>query len=176
MPGRRREGLLKIHWWDRIQREHPGAAEFLLFNVLSNCATAVNFLVMYLGNTFFFRAYETIPFQFLIFDYTEPLASTRGFCGFLSFFTANAAAQAVNFLVQKKLVFRSRASSRKAVPRYILLACFLVLVSSALPAQSQTFFMAHGMSRNFAPWAAQLLNLVIQVGVSYPAMKFWIMK
>lgn len=166
---------MKISWWDQFQKEHPGAAQFVWFNLLSNCATLVNFAVMYLGNTFFFRAYETVPFQFFIFHYTEPLESTRGLCGFLSFFSANAAAQTVNFFVQKNLVFRSRASFRKAVPRYVLLACFLVIVSSALPAESQTFFMHLGMSRQLAPWAAQLLNVVIQVGVSYPAMKFWIM-
>ena len=111
---------------------HPTLWEFILFNLLSNCATIVNFLVMWLCTGLLFTPLRTLPFRFLFFDYTD-VANDLGLCGFLSFLAATAAAQAVNFFVQKNLVFRSNAQFRRAVPKYILLAVVLVLLSAALP-------------------------------------------
>ena len=95
--------------------------------------------------------------------------------GFLSFLVATAAAQTVNFFVQKNLVFKSNAAFEKAVPKYIVLAVVLVLVSAALPAYSQSFFVNIGISEALAPTLANVLNILVQVVLSYPTMKFWIM-
>ena len=99
-----------------------------------------------------------------------------GLCGFLSFLAATAAAQTVNFFVQKYWVFQSNAAFQKAVPRYILLAVVLVVVSSALPAYSQELFIRIGIPEGLAPTLANILNILLQVVISYPAMKFFIMK
>ena len=93
----------------------------------------------------------------------------------LSFLVATAAAQTVNFFVQKNLVFKSNAAFEKAVPKYIVLAVVLVLVSAALPAYSQSFFVNIGISEALAPTLANVLNILVQVVLSYPTMKFWIM-
>lgn len=154
--------------------EHPGLWEFLLFNILSNCATVTNFAVMWLCTGFLFRSLADRPFQFLIFRYTN-VESDLGLCGFLSFLVATALAQTVNFFVQKNLVFKSNAAFRRAVPRYVVLAAVLVLLSAALPAYSQDFFVTLGVPQNLAPTLATIVNIVVQVAVSYPAMKFWIM-
>lgn len=154
--------------------EHPNLWEFLLFNLLSNCATVTNFAVMWICTGFLFKAWNQIPFSFLIFQYTN-VERDLGLCGFLSFLTATALAQTVNFFVQKHLVFRSNAAFAKAVPRYILLAVFLVLVSAALPAYSQSVLMKIGVWTNWVPTLANGINIAVQVAVSYPAMKFWIM-
>lgn len=155
-------------------KEHPTAWEFILFNLLSNCATVTNFLVMWICTGFVFRAFSAQPFQFLIFHYTN-VESDLGLCGFLSFLVATAFAQMVNFFVQKNLVFRSNAAFGKAVPKYILLAVILVLVSAALPAYSQAFFVNAGILQGMAPTLANVVNIVVQVVISYPAMKFWVM-
>ena len=97
-------------------------------------------------------------------------------CGFLSFLTATAAAQTVNFFVQKKLVFKSDANFQKAVPKYVVLAVALVLISAALPAYSQQLLVRVGISQALAPTIANIINIVVQVVISYPTMKFWIMK
>lgn len=154
--------------------EHPTLWEFILFNLLSNCATVTNFIVMWLCTGFVFRRLADRPFQFLIFHYTN-VESDLGLCGFLSFLTATALAQTVNFFVQKNLVFKSNAAFGKAVPRYILLAVILVVVSAALPAYSQALFVNLGVSRTFAPTLATIVNIIVQVAISYPAMKFWVM-
>lgn len=153
---------------------HPSLWEFLLFNILSNVATAVNFIVMWLGTGFLFSSWNRIPFQFLMFRYTD-VENDLGLCGFLSFLTATAMAQTVNFFVQKNFVFRSNAAFSRAVPQYMLLAVVLIIVSAALPAYSQSFFRGVGFPQSIVPTLANIVNIVVQVGLSYPAMKFWIM-
>lgn len=88
------------------------------FPLLSNCATIVNFLTMWLCTGILFAPLRGQPFQFLFFDYTH-VENDLGLCGFLSFLVATTAAQAVNFFVQKNLVFRSNAQFRQALPKYI---------------------------------------------------------
>ena len=97
-------------------KAHPNLWEFLLFNLLSNCATIVNFAVMWLCTSFVFRPLQARPFQWFLFQYTTE--ESLGLCGFLSFLTATAAAQTVNVFVQKKLVFKSDARFAQAAPKY----------------------------------------------------------
>ena len=153
---------------------HPNLWEFILFNLLSNCATITNFLVMWFCTGLLFTPLSEQPFRFLFFDYTH-VESDLGLCGFLSFLLATACAQTVNFFVQKNLVFRSNAQFRRAVPKYILLAVVLVLISAALPAHSQALFFELGISPVLVPTLANLVNVAVQVILSYPTMKFWIM-
>lgn len=152
---------------------HPDIWEFILFNILSNCATITNFAVMWLGTGFIFKGLKEIPFYFFVFDYTS--AGSLMLCGFLSFLIATAAAQTVNFFVQKYFVFKSNAAFASAVPKYILLAVVLVIISAALPAYSQQLFIHIGIPAGLAPTLANVLNILVQVVLSYPTMKFWIM-
>ena len=153
--------------------EHPTLWEFIKFNILSNCATVTNFVVMWICTGFVFKAFSNQPFQFFIFNYTT--AESLMLCGFLSFLVATAAAQTVNFFVQKNWVFKSNAQFAQAVPKYILLAVVLVIISAALPAYSQALFISIGVPAGIAPTLANIVNIVVQVVISYPAMKFWIM-
>lgn len=153
--------------------EHPNIWEFILFNLLSNCATLVNFAVMWLCTGFVFTGLKSTPFQWLFFQYTT--GESLGLCGFLSFLTATAAAQTVNFFVQKDLVFKSDAQFAQSVPKYALLAVLLVTISAALPAYSQKMFASWGLPHALLPTLANVLNILVQVALSYPAMKFWIM-
>ena len=153
--------------------KHPDLWEFILFNILSNCATVTNFIVMWLCTGFVFTAFKNQPFQFFIFNYTTP--ESLMLCCFLRFLVATAAAQTVNFFVQKNLVFKSNAQFSKAVPKYILLAVILVIVSAALPAYSQALFIHLGVPAGLAPTLANIVNILVQVILSYPTMKFWIM-
>ena len=161
-------------WIRNWINEHPAVWEFILFNVLSNVATIVNFIAMWICTGFLFVSLENIPFQFFVFHYTQ-VESDLGLGGFLSFLVATAAAQAVNFYVQKNFVFRSNAAFARAVPRYVCLAVVLVIVSAALPAYSQAFFKSLGLPQALIPTLANGVNIVVQVVLSYPAMKFWIM-
>lgn len=154
-------------------KEHPDLWEFILFNILSNCATVTNFVVMWICTGFVFKGLKDISFHFFIFDYTS--AGSLMLCGFLSFLIATAAAQTVNFFVQKNLVFKSNAAFATAVPKYILLAVVLVIISAALPAYSQQLLIQIGTPTGLAPTLANVINILVQVVISYPMMKFWIM-
>lgn len=153
--------------------EHPTLWEFIKFNVLSNCATVTNFIVMWICTGFIFKGFSGWPFRFFIFNYTTP--ESLMLCGFLSFLVATAAAQTVNFFVQKNLVFKSNADFGKAVPKFILLAVVLVILSAALPAYSQALFINLGVPAGVAPTLANIVNILMQVVISYPTMKFWVM-
>lgn len=153
--------------------EHPNLWEFIKFNILSNCATVTNFVVMWLGTNILFTLFKEQPFQFFIFNYTT--RESLMLCGFLSFLVATAAAQTVNFFVQKNWVFKSNAQFAQAVPKYIVLAVVLVILSAALPAYSQALFINLGVPASVAPTLANIVNILMQVIISYPAMKFWIM-
>ena len=155
-------------------KQHPNLWEFIMFNLLSNCATIVNFLVMWLGTGFIFTTWNQTPFRFLIFNYTD-VERDLGLCGFLSFLAATAIAQAVNFYVQKSFVFHSNAAFSRAIPRYIGLAVLLIAVSAALPAYSQTLMIEMGILPDLVPTLANMVNIVVQVVISYPAMKYFIM-
>ena len=72
-------------------------------------------------------------------------------------------------------VFKSTASFASAVPKYIALAVILVILSAALPAYSQQLFIYIGIPAGFAPTLANIINIFVQVVLSYPTMKFWIM-
>ena len=153
--------------------EHPTLWEFIKFNILSNVATVTNFVVMWVCTGFIFRSFSDRPFQFFIFNYTTQ--ESLMLCGFLSFLVATAAAQTVNFFVQKHLVFKSNANFGKAVPKFIILAVVLVILSAALPAYSQTLFINIGIPAGIAPTLANIVNILMQVVISYPTMKFWVM-
>ena len=152
---------------------HPSLWEFLLFNLLSNCATIINFAVMWLCTSFVFRQFQTRPFHWFLFQYTTE--ESLGLCGFLSFLTATAAAQTVNFFVQKKLVFKSDARFAQSAPKYFLLALTLVIISTVLPAYSQQVLTSWGIPKTLVPTLANVVNILVQVALSYPTMKFWIM-
>lgn len=156
-------------------KAYPDLWEFVLFNLLSNCATITNFVVMWVCTGFVFSSLRDRSFQFFVFHYTDT-AADLGLCGFLSFLTATAAAQTVNFFVQKNLVFKSDARFSRAVPQYIVLAVVLVIVSAALPAYSQTLFIRIGIPQGLAPTLANIVNIVVQVVLNYPTMKFIIMR
>ena len=155
--------------------DHPNIWEFILFNLLSNRATISNFIVMWICTGFVFAAFKMTPFSFFFFFYTN-VESDLGLCGFLSFLVATAAAQTVNFFVQKNWVFKSNANFAKAVPQFIVLAVVLVIISAALPAYSQSLFVSWGVSTVLAPTLANIVNILAQVVISYPTMKFVIMK
>ena len=54
-----------------IQR-HPDIWEFILFNILSNCATVTTFVVMWICTGFVFPSFSDTPFQLLFFQYPTP--------------------------------------------------------------------------------------------------------
>ena len=114
------------HW----KEAHPDLWEFILFNLLSNCATVTNFLVLWLTTGVLFAGL-TQPFRWLFFDYTAE--GSGGLGGFLGFLTAYTCAQIVNYIVQRKLVFGATVEISKTIGWYILTVVVAGVISVALP-------------------------------------------
>lgn len=158
----------KIRAW---KEKHPDLYEFILFNLMSNVATITNFVVLWISNGFLFRSFADRSFRWTIFDYS---VENGGLCGFLAFLLAYVCAQIVNFIVQKKIVFGANVQLRKSLPWYIATVTVAGIISVWLPPYVIQWVQPYIGS--FAPSLANIANIIIQVVINYPMMKFVIMK
>ncbi|MCH4160848.1 MAG: GtrA family protein [Bifidobacterium sp.] len=157
-------------WIDR----HPNIWEFILFNVLSNISTITRFLMTWVGTAIFVSTLHlTAPCSFLIFNYDSE--GSHGIGGFLTFFLAEVLAQVVNFIVQKKWVFKSASNFSQAAWKYAVLAVIVVVVNLVLPGYVTALCIGWGLNAGLAATLASVVNTVLAVVVSYPLLKFWIM-
>lgn len=153
--------------------KQPDLWEFIKFNVLSNVATITNFCVLWLGSNLLFRAFSSQPFDWFIFHYP---VENGGLNGFLSFLLAYVCAQIVNYIVQRKLVFGAENDISKTLHWYILTVVVAGILSIVLPPYTTALFQGWGMSLGWAQTCANWVNIIVQVVVNYPMMKFVIMK
>lgn len=152
---------------------HPDLWEFIKFNVLSNIATITNFIVLWIGSQFLFAGFAGQAFDWAIFHYS---VENGGLGGFLSFLLAYVAAQIVNYIVQRTLVFRADNNISKTLHWYILTVLVAGILSIVLPPYTTALFQSWGMGLGLAQTCANWVNIFVQVAVNYPMMKFVIMK
>ena len=155
----------------RWKTAHPDLWEFILFNILSNCATVTNFVVLWLTTGILFANLNE-PFHWFIFDYSAE--GSGGLGGFLGFLVAYICAQIVNYIVQRKLVFGATVDISKTIGWYILTVTVAGLISIALPGYITPILSQYVGS--FAATVANVINIFLQVVINYPMMKFVIMK
>ena len=153
------------------KENHPDLYEFILFNIMSNVATITNFLVLWLSGAFLGNIIENTPFHWFIFNYSK---AEGGLNGFISFLLAYICAQIVNFFVQKKVVFGSNTKMSKSIPWYLLTVIVAGIISIWLPPHVINFIKPY--VGGFAATVANVVNIVVQVVINYPMMKFVIMK
>ncbi|CAM3549590.1 GtrA family protein [Erysipelothrix anatis] len=151
--------------------KYPDMYEFIMFNLLSNVATITNFVVLAICMSVLFKSFSSIPFHWFIFDYAP---ENGGLGGFLSFLLAYVIAQIVNFIVQRKYVFDSNVSVKKVIHWYILTVTVAGIISIWLPPYIIQFLTPY--VGGFATVIANIVNIVVQVVINYPMMKFKIMK
>ena len=156
----------------KFKDDHANLYEFIMFNLLSNIATLTNFVVLNISIIFLFSSLSNQPFKFWIFYYPVEVG---GLGGFLAFLLSYACAQVVNFVVQRKLVFGANNALGKGIPIYIVTIFLVYLICLYVP----TITMAPFTLWFGNVWATNLTNVVnvmIQVIINYPMMKFVIMK
>lgn len=160
--------LQAIRSW---RERHPDLYEFIMFNILANIATITNFVVLALGNNLLFRALADTPFVLGPFDYS---LANGGLCGFLSFLLSYACAQTVNFIVQRKAVFHANNKLGPAIAIYIVAVLVVYFICLYVP----TLIVAplSQLVGGFAPYLANCVNILIQVIILFPTMKFLVMK
>lgn len=153
---------------------HEGLWQFIKFNILSNISTITRLAVTWVGTAIFISGMAlTQPFSFLIFNYSTP--GSNGLGGFLTFLLAEILAQVVNFFVQMKLVFKSSADFRSSAPKFAVLAVLIIVVNLILPGHITTFCQTNlGLDTGISSTIASVVNTLLAVVVSFPALKFWI--
>ncbi|MFC5630683.1 MULTISPECIES: GtrA family protein [Streptococcus] len=154
-------------------KQHPDVWEFIKFNILSNIATITNFIVLWIGSNLLFTSFSNRTFRWLIFKYS---ISNGGLNGFLSFLLAYVIAQIVNYIIQRKFVFGVQNDISKTLHWYILTVIVAGIISIVLPPYTTAIFQTLGISLSFAQICANIINVIIQVLINYPMMKFVIMK
>ncbi len=161
-----------IRFIQQFKEEHGEIYEFIMFNLLSNIATITNFVVLNVGNNLLFASLVNTDFSFWVFDYSVP---NGGLGGFLSFLLSYACAQAVNFIVQRKLVFGANNKLGKAIPVYIITIMVVYFICLYVP----TLVIGPLTKVVGSLWAtniANVINIFIQVVINYPVMKYVIMR
>lgn len=151
--------------------DHPDLFEFIMFNLLSNIATITNFIALWITTPILVNSIGKGDFNWFIFKYG---VESKGISGFLAFLIAYILAQVVNFFVQRKLVFSSKAKMSNSIPWYILTVTVAGIISVWLPPYVIKFVEPY--VNDFAPTVANLVNILVQVVINYPMMKFVIMK
>lgn len=156
---------------NNFKTKNPNIYEFILFNIMSNVATIVNFSVLWIAGGLIFKQFTDQPFNFFIFNYS---IDNGGLGGFLSFLLAYICAQVVNFYVQRKVVFNATISIRKVLPIYILTVIVAGIFSVWLPPYVITIIKARAGDASMT--IANIINIMFQVAINYPMLKFVIMK
>ena len=152
--------------------KHAGWYEFIMFNLLSNIATITNFAVLNIGIAILFASLTDTPFSFWVFDYT---VESGGLGGVLAFLLSYACAQIVNFIVQRKLVFR--ANNKLGINIAIYVATIVIVYFICLYVPTVILAPLTGWFGSF--WAVNMtngVNIVIQVIIIFPVLKFVVMK
>lgn len=153
--------------------KHPQLWEFIKFNVLSNVATITNFVVLWISTGILFSSFKNIDFKWLIFDYQ---VENGGLAGFLGFLLAYICAQIVNYVVQRKYVFKANNEISKTMGWYILTIVFAGILSIVLPPYTTNLFLKLGFNLGLSQTFANIINIAVQVIINYPMLKFVIMK
>ena len=153
--------------------KHPQLWEFIKFNVLSNVATITNFVVLWISTGILFSSFKNIDFKWLIFDYQ---VQNGGLAGFLGFLLAYICAQIVNYVVQRKYVFKANNEISKTMGWYILTIVVAGILSIVLPPYTTNLFLNLGFNLGLSQTFANIINIAVQVIINYPMLKFVIMK
>ncbi len=155
-----------------FKEKHSNLYEFIMFNLLSNIATITNFIVLNIGMQVLFKSLKDQPFNFLIFNYK---VEDGGMAGFLAFLLSFFCAQAVNFYVQRKLVFKSNNNLGIAVPIYLATVIVVYIICLYIP----TIVLGPLTNLFGSFWGLNLtnvINIMVQVIIIYPILKFVVMK
>lgn len=156
----------------KFKEKHAELYEFIMFNLLSNIATITNFVVLNFGNSILFKSLMDIPFSFWIFNYKT---ESGGLGGFLAFLVSFFCAQAVNFIVQRNLVFNSNNKLGSAIPIYLFTVMVVYVICLYIP----TLVLEPISAVVGSFWGMNLtnaLNILVQVIIIYPVLKFVVMK
>lgn len=181
--------------WHQFGVKHPGFAQFIVFFVVSNGVTVLQMILMplvrsLLGQTGLVDlSFQVLPVGsnldgsvYYIFNYASGSLSQGGGGGmayFLAVQLTMAAAQIINFFLQRKVTFKSNTNIARAAFWYVIAYLIITFGAAALQGVYRApiynlFMNTMGMGRTgetIADALTMLINCVISFWVFFPILK-----
>ncbi|MEK6453358.1 hypothetical protein [Caldifermentibacillus hisashii] len=186
-------GMIDI--WVKYKEKHPNIAQFLVFFMLSNGVTVLQFVLMPLLKSFFGQTplvdtnFQIMQFghnfdgsPYYVFDYAAGSLSNGGGGGLAYFLAVQITigiAQVINFFAQRNITFKSNSNIWKAAFWYVV-AYILITIGAAA---AQGFYKApiYNLLMNTWGWGSagettadiitMLINSAISFWVFFPIFK-----
>ncbi|OBR65513.1 hypothetical protein A7K91_10715 [Paenibacillus oryzae] len=173
--------------WANFQKKHPVAAQFLIFFILSNGITVLQFVLMPLFKSWFGKtSLVDTSFQILqmgqnfdgspyyVFDYAAGALAAGGGGGLAYFLAVQitiAIAQIINFFAQRSITFKSNSNIWKAAFWYVI-AYILITIGAAA---AQGFYKAPIYNLLMNTWemgatgetVADIITMIINSAISF---------
>ncbi len=173
--------------WANFQKKHPVVAQFLIFFILSNGITVLQFVLMPLFKSWFGKtSLVDTSFQILqmgqnfdgspyyIFDYAAGALAAGGGGGLAYFLAVQitiAIAQIINFFAQRSITFKSNSNIWKAAFWYVI-AYILITIGAAA---AQGFYKAPIYNLLMNTWemgatgetVADIITMIINSAISF---------
>lgn len=159
-------------WLRRFSAHHPALWQFVLFNLLSLCATATDLGVFLLLNSVLLTRWRTVPVTWWLLDYTE---AAGGLAALIATAAAYLCAQIVNFFVQRKGTFHADNNVAKSGVLYLMMIVgiwFFQIYFSARLLQWFNPLFGEALGGILMRLANGMISLLIQ----FPLNKFVIMR
>lgn len=180
--------------WGRFKEKHPAIVEFIVFFLISNGVTVLQFVLMPLIKYLFeFTSLATTNFQVLpvghnldgsiyyVFDYAAGSIAEGGGGGLAYFLAVEITlliAQIVNFFLQRNVTFKSNGGVAKAAFWYFVAWVIISIGAAALQGVYKTpiynFCMntfGQGAGMTVADVITMFINSIISFWVFFPIMK-----
>jgi putative flippase GtrA len=186
-------GMVDI--WVKYKEKHPNIAQFLVFFMLSNGVTVLQFILMPLLKSIFGQTslvdtnFQIMQFghnfdgsPYYVFDYAAGALSNGGGGGLAYFLAVQITigiAQVINFFAQRNITFKSNSNIWKAAFWYVV-AYILITIGAAA---AQGFYKApiYNLLMNTWGWGSagettadvitMLINSAISFWVFFPIFK-----
>lgn len=181
--------------WDAFAQKHKGAAQFLVFFVISNGVTILQILMMPVLKSMFDQTqlveigFQVLPVGtqssgegYYVFNYAAGTIASGGGGGLAYFLAVEISlltAQVINFLLQRKVTFKSKEGLLKASVWYFIAWVIISIGAAALQGLYKApiyHFMIEAFGKGTGTAAADiitmLINALLSFWVFYPIMKF----
>ncbi|MCR6105414.1 hypothetical protein HXA34_03850 [Salipaludibacillus agaradhaerens] len=180
-------GVLKF--WTNYKEKHPNVAQFLVFFLLSNGVTVLQFILMPLFKSIFAQtalvdtSFRVLQFgqnfdgsPYYVFDYAAGALAAGGGGGLAYFLAVQitiAIAQIINFFAQRSITFKSNSNIWKAAFWYLI--AYVIITIGAAAAQGfykapiyELLMNTWGMG-SFGETVADVVTMTIN-----SAIAFWV--
>ena len=154
------------------ERKNSTGRQAILFFVLSLIGSVVEIAVFAAGNFFLFKGLSDRPFQWFLFSYS---VAEGGLCTFVARAVSFACAQTTNFLIHRKVTFKSSSNVAFSAVMYAVMVILCYIYVLWLPSVLTTTFVGL-FGKAVGPVAVVIFSQFTSALIQFPINKFLIMR